>query len=60
MTSVNGISINASHPLDPAGLGLSPGDTAELTVVRGTSTQTIAITVGDGELIPVRPGYPPG
>ena len=46
VTSVNGIPINASHPLDPAGLGLSPGDTAELTVVRGTSTQTIAITVG--------------
>jgi putative serine protease PepD len=46
VTSVNGISINATHPFDPASLGLSPGDTAELTVVRGTSTQTIAVTVG--------------
>jgi S1-C subfamily serine protease len=46
VTSVNGISINATHPFDPAGLGLGPGDIAELTVVRGTSTRTIALTVG--------------
>ena len=59
MTSVNGISINATHPFDPASLGLSPGDTAELTVVRGTSTQTIAIKVGT-RADPGPPGHPPG
>jgi S1-C subfamily serine protease len=46
VTSVNGISIDATHPLDPTSLGLSPGDTAELTVIRGSTTQTVAITVG--------------
>lgn len=46
VTSVNGIAIDASHPLDPASLGLSPGDTAEVTVVRGTTTDTIAVQVG--------------
>jgi serine protease Do len=46
VTSVNGIAIDAGHPLDPASLGLSPGDTAEVTVVRGTTTDTIAVQVG--------------
>jgi hypothetical protein len=38
--------MDATHPFDPASLGLSPGDTAEVTVVRGTTTQTIAVQVG--------------
>ena len=46
VTSVNGIAIDASHLFDPASLGLSPGDTAEATVVRGTTTDTVAIQVG--------------
>jgi S1-C subfamily serine protease len=46
VTSVNGIAIDATHPFDPASLGLSPGDTAEVTVVRGTTTQTITVQVG--------------
>jgi putative serine protease PepD len=46
VTSVNGIAIDASNPFDPASLGLSPGDTAEVTVVRGTTTDTIAVQVG--------------
>jgi putative serine protease PepD len=46
VTSVNGIAMDASNPFDPASLGLSPGDTAEVTVVRGTTTQTIAVQVG--------------
>ena len=46
VTSVNGIAMDATHPFDPASLGLSPGDTAEVTVVRGTTTQTIAVQVG--------------
>jgi len=46
VTSVNGIAIDATHPFDPASFGLSPGDTAEVTVVRGTATQTITIVVG--------------
>jgi S1-C subfamily serine protease len=46
VTSVNGIAIDATHPFAPASLGLSPGDTAEVTVVRGTTTQTIAVQVG--------------
>jgi putative serine protease PepD len=45
VTSVNGIAIDASNPFDPVSLGLSPGDTAEVTVVRGTTTQTIAVQV---------------
>jgi S1-C subfamily serine protease len=46
VTSVNGIAIDASNPFDTATLGLSPGDTAEVTVVRGTTTETIAVQVG--------------
>jgi S1-C subfamily serine protease len=46
VTSVNGIAMDATHPFDPASLGLSPGDTAEVTVIRGTATQTIAVLVG--------------
>ena len=46
VTSVNGIAIDATHAFDPASLGLSPGDTAEVTVVRGTTTGTIAVEVG--------------
>jgi len=46
VTSVNGIAIDATQPLDPHSLGLSPGDTAEVTVVRGTATQTVAVMVG--------------
>jgi putative serine protease PepD len=46
VTGVNGISIDATHPFDAAGLDLSPGDTAEVTVVNGTATRTLAITVG--------------
>ena len=46
VTSLNGIAMDATHPFDPASLGLSPGDTAEVTVVRGTTTQTIAVQVG--------------
>jgi hypothetical protein len=38
--------MDATHPFDPASLGFSPGDTAEVTVVRGTTTQTIAVQVG--------------
>ena len=45
VTSVNGIAIDAGNPFDPASLGLSPGDTAEVTIVRGTTTQTIAVQV---------------
>jgi S1-C subfamily serine protease len=46
VTSVNGIAIDATHAFDPASLGLSPGDTAEVTVVRGTTTGTITVQVG--------------
>jgi len=46
VTSVNGISIDSSHPLNPATLGLAPGDTAEVTLVRGGTTETIAVSVG--------------
>jgi S1-C subfamily serine protease len=46
VTSVNGIAVDATHPFDPASFGLSPGDIAEVTVVRGTATQTITIVVG--------------
>jgi S1-C subfamily serine protease len=46
VTSVNGIAIDSTHSFDPHSLGLSPGDTAEVTVVRGTTTDTIAIQVG--------------
>jgi putative serine protease PepD len=46
VTSVNGIAMDATHPFDPASLGFSPGDIAEVTAVRGTTTQTIAVQVG--------------
>jgi putative serine protease PepD len=46
VTSVNGIAIDATQPLDPTSLGLIAGDTAEVTVVRSTGTQTIAVMVG--------------
>jgi len=46
VTSVNGISIDSSHPLNLTTLGLAPGDTAEVTLVRGGATETIAVSVG--------------
>jgi putative serine protease PepD len=46
VTSVNGTAVEPTLSFDPASFGLSPGDAAEITVVRGTTTQTIAVQVG--------------
>ncbi|MGD1053459.1 MAG: S1C family serine protease, partial [Candidatus Dormibacteria bacterium] len=46
VTAVNGIAVVAGDSLAPVAFGLSPGDTAEVTVVRGATTQTIAVQVG--------------
>jgi S1-C subfamily serine protease len=46
VTAVNGIAIDATTPFEPTSFGLSTGDTAEVTVARGTTTDTIAVQVG--------------
>ncbi len=46
VTAVNGVAIDAAQPLEPASLGLSPGDTAEMSVVRAGASQTVAVVVG--------------
>ncbi|MGO8687431.1 MAG: S1C family serine protease [Candidatus Dormibacteria bacterium] len=44
--SVNGTPVSPAQPFEPAGLGLGPGDTAEVSLVRGAMTTTVAVTVG--------------
>ena len=46
VVSVNGTAVDAAQPFEPASLGLGPGDTAEVTLVRGSTTETVAVTVG--------------
>jgi len=49
VTGVDGVSVDATHPFDPGSLGLSPGESAVLTVVRGGgSPLTVLLVVGTG------------
>ena len=48
--SINGIVIDSEHPLDALLVQFSPGDTVQLSVLRGGQTITVPLTLG------VRPG----
>lgn len=48
VTSVNGHAMDSAASLSATSLGLAPGDVAALTVVRGTATLTLTLTVGSG------------
>ncbi len=44
--SIEGQAIDTEHPLDAVLSGYSPGQTVHLDVLRGTSTITVAVTLG--------------
>ncbi len=46
ITAVNGTTLDAAHPLDMVMSQLTPGQTANLTVLRGGQTSTISVTLG--------------
>ena len=48
VTTVNGVSVDADHPLDPAALGLEAGQTVSLSVTRAGQQLTVSVTVVDG------------
>jgi S1-C subfamily serine protease len=48
ITAVNGVQIDAAHPLDPSALGVESGQAVTLSVTRGTQTLTVSLTVVDG------------
>jgi S1-C subfamily serine protease len=46
VTSVDGVTLDATHPLDPAALGLTPGQRTTLVVVTAGASRTLTLTVG--------------
>ena len=48
VTAVNGVQVDAGHPLDPAALGIDAGQTVSLSVTRAGQQITASITVLDG------------
>lgn len=46
ITAVDGVGIDAQHPLDAVALGLTPDQQVTLTVWRAGTTQSIPLTVG--------------
>jgi S1-C subfamily serine protease len=48
VTAVNGVAVDASHPLDPAALGLEAGQTVSLSVTRDRQQLQLSVTVVDG------------
>jgi len=48
ITAVNGVAIDATHPLDPAALGLESGQEVSLSVTRGKQQLTVSLTIVDG------------
>jgi S1-C subfamily serine protease len=48
VTAVNGLGVDADHPLDPAALGLAAGQTVSLSVTRSGQQLQASITVVDG------------
>jgi S1-C subfamily serine protease len=48
VTAVNGVPIDATHPLDPAALGLESGQAVSLSVTRGKQQLQVSLTVVDG------------
>ena len=48
VTAVNGVTVDADHPLDPAALGLEAGQTVSLSVTRDKQQLQLSITVVDG------------
>ncbi len=48
VTAVNGTAIDATHPLDPAALGLESGQTVLLSVTRAGQQLQVSLTVADG------------
>ena len=48
VTAVNGVAVDANHPLDPAALGLEAGQTVSLSVTRDRQQLQLSITVVEG------------
>jgi serine protease Do len=48
VTAVNGVTVDADHPLDPAALGVEAGQTVSLSVTRAGQQLTVSVTVVDG------------
>jgi S1-C subfamily serine protease len=48
VTAVNGVAVDADHPLDPAALGLEAGQTVSLSVTRAGQQLAVSVTVVDG------------
>ena len=46
VVSIEGQTIDTEHPLDAVLAGYAPGQTVHLDILRGTTTQTIAVTLG--------------
>ena len=48
ITAVNGVDVDADHPLDPAAFGVETGQAVSLSVSRGGQQITLSLTVADG------------
>lgn len=48
ITAINGVGIDADHPLDPAALGLQTGQDVTVSVTRGKQQLTVSLTIVDG------------
>jgi S1-C subfamily serine protease len=48
VTAVNGVAVDADHPLDPAALGVQAGQTVSLSVTRASVQLQASVTVVDG------------
>ncbi len=48
ITAVNGVPVDAGHPLDAAALGIESGQTVSLSVTRAGQTLQVSLTVADG------------
>ncbi|MBV8195052.1 MAG: PDZ domain-containing protein, partial [Candidatus Dormibacteraeota bacterium] len=46
VTAVNGTTIDATHPLDPAALGLTATEQVTLSVYSGGASASVTLTVG--------------
>jgi serine protease Do len=49
VTAVDGVPVDIGHPLDPAALGLTPGQQITLTVVSVSVSRSVTLTVGSTE-----------
>jgi S1-C subfamily serine protease len=48
VTALDGIQLDAQHPLDAVALGLTEGQRVQLTVVRAGAERTLSVVVGGG------------